>query len=78
MLTTLMILSPDQGKIHKATPHFDRRDERRMSEIDFEPDSAPSVSDATLVLQRSPRWHTAGCVRFLRSIHFSVAAHRNS
>ena len=67
MLTTLMILSPDQGKISKAAPRFDRRDERRMSEIDFDPGTARSDADKALVLQRSPRWRTAGFTRLRRA-----------
>ena len=78
MLTTLMILSPDQGRIHKAASHFDRRDERRMSEIDFEPDIARSVTDETPVLQRLLRWRITGFVQFLRSMLFTVAARPNA
>jgi hypothetical protein len=68
MLTTLMILSPDQGKIHKAAPYFDRCDEWRRSEIDLDPATKPSVTDRTLLLQRSPRWPPTGFVEFLRSM----------
>ena len=74
MLTTLTILSLDQGKIYKAAPPFEGCDERRTSGIDFDLRAAQSAADMSDETQTSQRQRTIGFVQFLRWMLFPATA----
>jgi hypothetical protein len=60
MLSTLTILSLDQGKIYRATHPHGRPDERSMSGIDSYPRSARIADIDCLVPETAPSRRTSG------------------
>ena len=76
MLSTLTILSLDQGKIYKA-PASNQFDDRTTAETQFNPCSTWHAEDKGYGPQAlAPLRPTAGFIHFLDWLHLTVALRR--